>query len=297
VLRLDSSGNYIQEIWREEWAREYKGESLLTAGQHGNFRKKEVYSMIGGDGQPLKEIPFMFVGSDNNDSAVDSPNFYDLASLNIAHYRNSADYEEACYIVGQPTVVMTGLNEKWYEDVLKGKISFGSRGGIPLPVGADAKLLQAEERSMLKEAMEAKERQMTALGAKLVQQREVQRTATESKIENASESSVLANIAKNVSAAYKWALEWCAVFLNLSEAGIEFSLNDDFDISALTPEQQQQVVAAWQAGALSWEEMRAALKKAGIATEDDAKVKESIKKDAEAQLGMEAKFAESGAVA
>ena len=58
---------------------------------------------------------------------------YDLAVLNIAHYRNSADYEESCFVTGQPTVWASGLTEAWVEDVLKGELRLGSFGGIPLP--------------------------------------------------------------------------------------------------------------------------------------------------------------------
>lgn len=295
VLKLDAAGNYIQEIWQENSPTKYDGMKPLK----GNFHPKRVYAMKGPDGEPLKEIPFMFIGSENNDSSVDNPNLYDLASLNIAHYRNSADYEESCYVVGQPTPVLIGVTQDWVEKVLKGVVAFGSRGGIPLPVGADAKLLQAEERTMLKEAMTAKEDQMRSLGAKLVQPKEVQKTATESKLDAAGEASVLATVAKNVSAAYVWALEWCGVFMNVGEGGIEFALNDDFDLSSMSVEMQNAVVGNWQKGALTFPEMRAVLRKAGQATEDDAKAEATIVKAQQDAMAFEASLNEpaGGAVA
>lgn len=288
VLKLDAAGNYVQEIWRESTPRSYDGLKPLR----GNFISKTTYLMKGPDGNPLQEIPFMFVGSENNDSNVDNPNMYDLASLNIAHYRNSADYEESCYVVGQPTPVLIGVTEEWVNKVLKGVVAFGSRGGIPLPVGADAKLLQAEERTMIKEAMTAKEEQMRSIGAKLVAPKEAQKTATESKLDAAGEASVLATVAKNVSAAYLWALEWCAVFMGTGEGGIEFALNDDFDLSALTVEQQNAVVGNWQKGALTFPEMRAVLRKAGQATEDDATAEQTIIKSQQDAMAFEASLNE-----
>ena len=152
VLKLDENGEYVMELWQEPQPTSWDGSKTPK----GNFQLSKVLRPRGADGLPLREIPFMFVGSENNDSSPDNPNLYDLASLNIAHYRNSADYEEACYVVGQPTPVLTGLTEEWVKDVLKGTVAFGSRGGIPLPVGGDAKLLQATENTMIKEAMEAK---------------------------------------------------------------------------------------------------------------------------------------------
>jgi hypothetical protein len=284
VLKLDPAGNYVQEIWQEPTPTKYDGMKPLK----GSFQPKRVITPKGPDGNPLKEIPFMFVGSDNNDTNVDNPNMYDLASLNIAHYRNSADYEESCFIVGQPTPVVTGVTEDWVNKVMKGVIAFGSRGGIPLPAGATAELLQAQESTMLKEAMTSKEEQMKSLGAKLVQPKDVQRTATESKIDAASEASVLGSVAKNVSAAYVWALEWCGVFMNIGEGGIEFSLNSDFDLSAMTVEQQSAVVKNWQAGALTFPEMRTVLRKAGQATEDDVTAEAAIVKATQDAMTFEA---------
>lgn len=275
VLRLDENGEYVHEIWREPSPTKADG----TKVPKGNYRLHETFRPTDSTGKRLREIPFMFFGSENNDPNPDNPNFYDLASLNIAHYRNSADYEESCFIVGQPTPVLTGLTEEWVNNVLKGTVNFGSRGGIPLPAGADAKLLQAEENTMLKEAMDTKERQMVALGAKLVEQKEVQRTATEAELEAASEGSSLASATKNVSAVFEWALKWAARWVGQSDAGVKFELNTDFDIARMTPEERQELLKEWQMGAITFEEMRTGLRKAGVATEDDAAAKAKIAKD------------------
>lgn len=275
VLRLDENGEYVHEIWREPTPTKADGSKVPK----GNYQLHVTYRPTDASGKRLREIPFMFFGSENNDVNPDNPNFYDLASLNLAHYRNSADYEESCYIVGQPTPVLTGLTEEWVNNVLKGTVAFGSRGGIPLPTGADAKLLQAEPNTMLKEAMDTKERQMVALGAKLVEQKEVQRTATEAELESASEGSTLSSATKNVSAAFEWALKWAARWVGQSDAGVKFELNTDFDIARMTPEERQELLKEWQMGAITFEEMRTGLRKAGVATEDDAAAKAKIAKD------------------
>lgn len=275
VLRLDENGEYVHEIWREPQPTKADGSKI----PRGNYVQHVVYRPKGADGQPLREIPFMFIGAENNDSNPDNPSFYDLASLNMAHYRNSADYEESCYIVGQPTPVLTGLTEEWVTNVLKGTVNFGSRGGIPLPNGADAKLLQAEPNTMLKEAMDTKERQMVALGAKLVEQKEVQRTATEASIEAASEGSTLASSAKNVAAAFTWALKWAARLVGQPDDAVSFELNTDFDVGRMTPEERSELIKEWQGGAITFEEMRTGLRKSGVATEDDKTAKAKIAKD------------------
>lgn len=280
VLRLDENGDYVQELWREPTPNEVNlgiGVSKIPNTGYQLYKKFQPKDF---NGNPFKEIPFSFIGSENNDTNPDNPNFYDLASLNLAHYRNSADYEEACYMVGQPTLVMTGLTEDWVKNILGGKAVMGSRGGLPLPVGASAELIQAEANTMLKEAMETKERQMVALGAKLVEQKQVQRTATEAGIEAASENSTLAIVAKNVSSAFVSALKWASQFVESDIPEIVFELNVDFDISASDPAQRAEVIKEWQTGAVTFEEMRTVLRKASIATEDDAAAKTKIEADA-----------------
>jgi hypothetical protein len=236
-----------------------------------------TYMPKGADNVRLNEIPFKFIGANNNDTRPDDPPMYDLASVNLAHYRNSADYEEAAFIVGQPTPYFTGLTEDWVKNVLEGKVYLGSRQAIPLPSGSQAGLIQAQGNGLIKEAMEMKERQMVALGARLVQQRLVQRTATEANQEEASQNSVLANVANNVEIGIVWALTWCAKFTGVSIAdtvdgdgdAISYQLNTQFDLTALDPAELAQLILAWQGGGLTTTEFRASLRRAGYAMLDD----------------------------
>lgn len=273
VLRLeDGTGVYKVEIWREE---------------NGIFQEHEFYYPTDARGNNLKEIPFTFIGAVNNDPNVDLPPLYDLATLNIAHYRNSADYEEACYIVGQPTPYLAGLTKDWVEEVLHGQVHLGSRAAIPLPAGGTAGLIQASPNSMPKEAMETKERQMVALGAKLVEQRAVQRTATEAMQEEAGEVSVLATSAKNVAAGYRTALAWCGLFLGTTEQP-KFDLNTDFEINRMNAQERQQLIAEWQSGAITFEEMRFNLRRANVAYLDDEAAKDQLEEEMSSGLGVAA---------
>lgn len=290
VLYLDKDGEYNIDIYRE--ANSYSDFKEDKSYSDTQFTIAKSVKPRGPDGKPLNYIPFMFIGSENNDSNPDNPNFYDLADLNIAHFRNSADYEESCFITGQPTPVVTGLTETWYENVLDKKINFGSTGGIPLGQEMDAKLIQAAPNMMIKEAMEIKERQMVALGAKLVEQKQVQRTAFEAKVENIGESSTLATVTRNVNEAIMWALEQCAMYMNIKLTDKdEYILNTDFDVSKTTPEERNQIIDSWVKGAISWSEMRGGLRRAGTATEQDDKAKQEILADKESQAKLAVKYA------
>ena len=265
VLRLVDN-KYTVSLYVEETAD--GGKARIE--QHG-----ETVTPKQGNGTPFDFIPFTFVGPENNDPLIDAAPLYALANLNIAHYRNSADYEDSCFIAGQPTPVFSGLTEEWVKNVMHGKAHLGARGGIMLPKGGLATLLQAQANSMPKEAMEHKEHQMVALGAKLVEERTIRRTATEAKQDEASETSILSSSTKNVNTAYVQALGWAQMFTTGS-GEIIFELNSDFDLSHMTPAERQQLVAEWQSEAITWKEMRTALRRTRIAFEDDEKARDEI---------------------
>lgn len=231
-------------------------------------------------GNPLDRIPFFFIGSENNDANIDEAPMYDLCSLNIAHYRNSADYEEACYIIGQPTPWFSGLTQTWVEEVLDGEILLGSRAAVLLPENGVAGLLQVNENSMNKEAMDAKEAQMVALGAKLVQIKDVAVTATEAKISNRSETSILATVAGNVTQAIEAALKVCTLFITgTADDTIEYKLNQQYALAAFATGELTELIAALQGNLISWNEARTRARYAGLATDDDKKAKDDIAAD------------------
>lgn len=231
------------------------------------------------DGNSFDEIPFKFIGAQTNDTTIDEPPLYDLASLNIGHYRNSADYEESSFIVGQPTPYFAGLTENWVKNVLNDKIQLGSRAAVPLPEGGTAGLLQATGNSLPFEAMKHKERQMVALGARLVETIEVQRTATETGLDYANETSILSMAADNVSDAITDALIFCGRFMGIDVQNISFALNTEFDLIKLSAQDRQQLISEWQASVVTFDELRHNLRRAGIVTKDDDEARKQLEKE------------------
>lgn len=265
VLFLNDAGNYCQQIYQDIETR--------TDNIEG-----PVLQMFDTDGQPIKEIPFMFVGSVDNGYKINPMPMLAISDLNIAHYRNSADYEEAVFRLGQPTAVATGLTKQWVEQVLKGKIRLGARGGVPLPAGATFDIVQVEPNTMAKEAMDAKEDQMQALGAKLIESRDVEATATEIVKNAAAQQSILGSCAGNTSAAFKWCLEWAAIFAGATSFKTDaastnnlcvFKLPTEFDTSRMPWQDRQQLMKEWQANGITTSEYRSNLKRGGIALLDD----------------------------
>ena len=258
VLRLEVSdaGNlqYTVTIYRD-----VEGEGRTPV---------EQYVVRGYNGQTFDTIPFVAVGSKNNDLDVDDSPMLDLANMNIAHYRNSADREEMLFMCGQPTPTLTNMTKDWWETVLFKKVRLGSRSSIPLPANSELKLVQAIPTELLGEAMRDKERQMVALGARLIQTREVQRTAAEARIETASEMSILDTCSHNTAAAYVQSLAWAGLFAGVSgESTIDIHANAELE--RMTPDERTSLMAELQNGGISWTEYRQKMRKSGIAIQDD----------------------------
>lgn len=281
VLRLDEQDLYVQEVWRKrELANTPTDDDL-------DFYIHETIMPTDYNGNRLAYIPFQFVGALNNNEMPDKPPMYDMAVLNMAHYRNSADYEESVYMVGSPTPYFTGLTDQWLNETMDGKVQLGSRAAVSLPKGSTAGLLVATENGLVKEAMADKERQMVALGAQLVEQKTVQRTLGEAKMEKAVVNSTLVQCAKNVAAGYQQSLEWACDFYGSSPEEVDYQLSTDFAIAGMTPEERQAWLNDFNGGAVSWSELRYAYRQAGIAYLDDEVAKAEIDKDAAESVDLD----------
>lgn len=281
VLRLSDDRVYTAQVYKLN--KEKKEES---------FDGGDIVTPTRSDGSTWDTIPFAFIGAENNEPSVDDSPLFDLACVNIAHYRNSADYEEMVYMVGQPTPVMAGVTKAWYDDVIKGKVFLGSRSGITLPVGGSASLLEVKGNNLPSEALDKKEKQMIALGAQLVQQDSVQKTATESNYNQSAITSTLVNCAKNVSSAFSQAMRWCADFVGMkydpnSLDELYYEIAGDAEPVKMAAQELQSLVAAWQSGAISFSEMRDNLRKGGVAHLDDEDAKNEIEAEAPVDNGNE----------
>lgn len=270
VLRLEND-IYSFEVWRQDGS---------------SFSIVEEGTPTDTNTNPFDEIPFSFIGAECNDTTLEKPLLIDISDLNIGHFQNSADYEESVYMVGQPTPWASGLTDSWVENQLKGQILIGSRAFLPLPDGATCGMMQPEPNTLPKEAMDQKEAQAVALGARLVEKREVAQTATEKSLNEASESSILSGCCANVSAAYRRNLEFAARFhgVEVPEDGILWELNTEFAVSRLTPEQAGAIINLYNAGLITFEECRDKLKSGGFAYLDDDEAKDQMDKQSEDDL-------------
>ncbi len=238
-------------------------------------------------GSRLDFIPFVFVGAQNNDTSIDEAPLYDLAYVNRAHYRNSADYEDSVFLVGQAQPWISGLTEEWRDHLEKGgKTYTGSRAAMLLPVGGAYGFAQALPNSMAKEAMDQKEAQMIALGARLIEANQANRSATESDNDKEASTSVLSMCAANVSEAYSTAIAYCARYLDIADAEVVYAINQDFARMNADAQVITALVGAWQSGAFARVDLRAFLRRLGVVAVDrDDEAIDADQADEGPQLG------------
>lgn len=218
------------------------------------------YEMVRINGSVLRHVPVFPFGAEENLFDIQSPPLGEMAMLNISHYINSADYEEFAKMAGQVTPVFSGLKSDWYTKHIENKVMFGMRTPVGLNEGATAQLLQAQPNSVAKEALDKKEAQMVAIGARLIEERKVRKTATEASLEDQSYHSILGHLAYNVSTALSSALNLFGRYYNLTTGTLSIALNSDFTTVSNDSEHRRLLLEEYIAGVRTFEEYRTALR-------------------------------------
>lgn len=194
------------------------------------------------NGVPLDYIPFIFVGSENNDTEIDDPPLFDMCELNIAHYRNSADYEDNVWYAGQVQPWMSGATEEFYEMAKKYEIRIGSRQLFPVPSGEKFGFETPGENPQCRIAMKDKLEMMIGIGARFITPGGAAKTAYEAESDREVAHSILSTIAQNVTSAYMTCLTWMLDFMpEASSDDLNFAIESDYSDVGSTP----QLLAAW----------------------------------------------------
>jgi hypothetical protein len=264
VLKLDE-GVYVQRLYAEDGT--LKSESTPTKA----------------DGSTWDAIPFEFVGAQNNDHRVDKAPLYDISEVNLAHYRNSADYEDACYMSSQPTPYFSGLNQSWVDQNMKMGIVLGSRRAAMLPEGGSAGILQASETTMASKGMEMKEQQMIRLGARLIQDNGGTETAEAARIRYAGQNSKLGAVIGNIEAALTQCLEWAMMYMGGDGENI-IKLNKEFYDAKVDPQLITAQIMLLDRGVITQPVLRDRLRDVGMIDKDTTD--EELDAGAEENIGM-----------
>jgi hypothetical protein len=240
-------GAYIQRVYRRD-------------------SKDSAYKQFGNDiiplmnGAPLPYIPFVFISS--NPSSIDMPPVYDLVTLNLSHYRTSADLEHGAHFTGLPTAVVSGYQAKEGE-----KLSIGSSTAWVFPdPSAKASYLEFTGQGLdsLVNLKKDKELAMAALGARMLSpEKQAAEAYNTMRLRHSGEGAVLSSIVNMIDDGLVKALSIMAQWSGV-DGEISCHLNKDFVDASLTAQDILAYVQAWQAGALPKEELFYNLKQGEI---------------------------------
>lgn len=230
VLDFDERGNYRQ---RKFIRSDKEANTFIQDGD-------DIYPLM--SGSPLKQIPFYFVGD-----ADELPPLIDLVDINISHYMTTADLENGCHFTGIPQPWVAGAHLKDGESLTVGGLS----AWIFSDPQAKAEYLEFSGQGLgaLEKRIELKEKQMAALGAKMLSDSVVAETATGSMLRSSGEFSILAKIADNTAEKITEICTFMHRWAGLPD--VKIALNKDYFPAKMTPQELQALVQAWQSGAIS----------------------------------------------
>jgi hypothetical protein len=235
VLQLDQDGYYMQS----------------TIDQDGQYIVAPFYPMAAG--KKLTKIPFTFIGSENNDSNVDSCPLESIVELNIGHLRNSAIYEDNLVKYGRGTLYITSSlpSEDWQEYYENRPIVLGTEEGYFLGSSGSMNVVQLQPAQEAAAAMNQKQEQMLLNGAHLITTNTTNISAETTALNMADQLSVVNTVVGNIEDALNEHIGYCAMFLGLApQDGDYINLSKEFIKQAANPLIMAQILAAINGGAL-----------------------------------------------
>jgi hypothetical protein len=199
-------------------------------------------------GTRMNFIPFLILGANSAGAEVQKPPMLDLVDTNLAHYRNSADYEHGLHFTGLPTPYVAGVQ------LSEGQVlSVGSMTAWVFPdPSAKAEYLEFKGDGLktLREAMKDKEQRMAVLGARmLADDKKTNEAFGTLELRTAGERSVLASISRSASDSLTRALNWMAEWIG-APTDASITLNTDFGAARMQPQMVTALLQAYQNDAM-----------------------------------------------
>lgn len=224
----------------------------------------EAFPLEGG--APMDYIPFVIVNVSGCGPNLEKPPLLDLIDANLAHYRNTADFEHGLHFAGLPTPYCFGVTLGEGETLKIG----GTAAWTDNNHEAKAGFLEFTGQGLdpLAKALTAKEQRMAVLGARMLAEEKRSAESTETtQIKHSGEHSVLASLAKTAAEGIRRALEMMSKWSG-QQGDIEFSLNIDYGIRRLSAPEILALVQGWQQGAYSKQTLFQNLQAGQVISED-----------------------------
>ena len=202
------------------------------------------------DGEPLSEIPFFFISTDDTTPEVEEPPLIDLVDCALAWYRLDADLKHGLHFTGLPTPVVTGHRIPDGD-----KLCIGStEAWVFAEPDADAKYLEFEGQGLSAISTEKDKQieQMAVLGSRHIGvEKKDSETAQTAQIHRAGEDGSLSSIAVTMGTGMTQALRMFCAWAGSPSETVLVTINKDFVSASINPQELIAWVGAVVSGSMS----------------------------------------------
>ena len=230
------TGNYTVRIWEKS----SKGVKSLIDERVPTRR-----------GEPLKEIPFVFVTPFDTTTNEYDPVMINMAQINISHFKTVVDLEHGAHYTALPTPWYSGE----FAQEQNGQVFVGGDYFLAFEEGAQVGYLEFTGSGLkaLEERRENKEMQMATLGSQMMVKAGIE-SADAMRIRSSAETATMNNIVTACEAAMQRALsiyKWWTGTGNTEQA--QFEMSRDFNASQLSPQEMVALMNLYLNGTISQE--------------------------------------------
>ena len=273
ILELDREGYYTVRYEMHD-----KDGRMRTVGD-------PVRPLIQIGGEPIRYIPFYFMGPRNQRAEPEQPPMLAIAEANIAHWRFSVDLAAGLHKTAFPVPYITGIDaDNEHKFLISESVIW------LLPVGATCEYLEfhGDGLQSLERAVDRTDHYMAKLGAQMLEDKKrVTETAEALNMRSSGETASLADIAMSCSESFTAALRTMARLVDDDEEKVQITLNTDFEAGGMTSQDLLGLVTARREGMMTledyaWNLMRGEMVRPGQSLEE---LVEALKNEQPVLLG------------
>jgi hypothetical protein len=201
-------------------------------------------------GRALDFVPFTFIGANDLVATPGPVPLLGIANSALAIYRGEADFRQTLHMLGQDTLVMTGVapGSELDEDE---PTRIGSGAKIELPEGGDAKFIGIDSAGLPEQrrALEGDYQRSIAMGSRLLENTSSQAESGEAlRVRVAAKTTTLHTVALTAAAGLENCLRQAALWVGANPDDVRVTPNTDFIEDAASPEQALKLMEARNSG-------------------------------------------------
>jgi hypothetical protein len=292
VYMLDENQNAVWQLWEERINTENKSKEVVLIAGKGSSDKGQG-AILTKSSKPLKRLPIAVHYGEHEGFLESRPPLKGIADLNVTYYQKYSDLSNIEHYTCSPTLVIIGGDDQ------KTTVVMGGNCLINLPIGADAKFLVVEGKSLdhLENDLEMLQKRLTSKGLDFLagDEHRVPSTATEALLSYTQRTSKLAKMVRSLIDCTEEALSITAEMEGLEQGG-SIALGVDENALTLTPDELRMYSEMNEKGQLSLHTLWGILDRADLLPDDfdeDAELA-LVKQAALDQMELNAKQFDAG---